>query len=85
MLQISSVMEENNLLTGTYQNTKMELQNVIAQLEAQVREHKALEDALKADIGHLKVEIAEKFVLETRSKELEEQLVKAEAQLKEEV
>lgn len=85
MLQISSVMEENNLLTETYQNAKKELQSVILQLEQQLKEQNAKEDGLRCDIENLKAEIAEKPVLQTRLKELEEQLVKNENQLKEEV
>lgn len=85
MLQISSVMEENNLLTETYQNAKKELESVILQLEQQLKEQNAKEDALRSDIENLKAEIAEKPVLQTRLKELEEQLLKNENQLKEEV
>lgn len=85
MLQISSVMEENNLLTETYQNAKKELESVILQLEQQLKEQNAKEDALRSNIENLKAEIAEKPVLQTRLKELEEQLVKNENQLKEEV
>lgn len=85
MLQISSVMEENNLLTETYQNAKKELESVILQLEQQLKEQNAKEDALRSDIENLKAEIAEKPVLQTRLKDLEEQLLKNENQLKEEV
>lgn len=85
MLQISSVMEENNLLTETYQNAKKELESVILQLEQQLKEQNTKEDALRSDIENLKAEIAEKPVLQTRLKELEEQLLKNENQLKEEV
>lgn len=85
MLQISSVMEENNLLTETYQNAKKELESVILQLEQQLKEQNAKEVALRSDIENLKAEIAEKPVLQTRLKDLEEQLLKNENQLKEEV
>ena len=78
-------MEENNLLNETYQNAKKELESVILQLEQQLKEQNAKEDALRSDIENLKAEIAEKPVLQTRLKELEEQLVKNENQLKEEV
>lgn len=78
-------MEENNLLTETYQNAKKELESVILQLEQQLKEQNAKEDALRSDIENLKAEIAEKPVLQTRLKELEEQLLKNENQLKEEV
>jgi chromosome segregation ATPase len=85
MLQISSVMEENNLLTESYQNAKKELQSVILQLEQQLKEQIAKEDAFRSEIENLKAENADKPVLQTRLKELEEQLVKTEDQLKEEV
>ncbi|KAH7533609.1 hypothetical protein FEM48_Zijuj04G0149900 [Ziziphus jujuba var. spinosa] len=83
--QISSVMDENQLLNETYQNAKNELQSVILQLEGQLKENKSNEVALKSENENLKVEIAEKSLLQTRLKELEEQLVKTEARLKEEV
>ncbi|CBI34100.3 unnamed protein product, partial [Vitis vinifera] len=83
--QVSSVMEENNLLNETYQAAKNELQAVIIQLEGQLKEQKANEDAIKAEMENLKAEIADKSVLQTRLDELEKQLVLAEARLKEEV
>lgn len=55
------------------------------QLEGKLGEEKANEDSLKAEIEKLKAEIAEKSVLQPRIKELEEQLIIAEAQWKEEV
>lgn len=86
MLQMSSVMEENTLLTETYQSAKRELETVIHQLEGQLKEQEAHADALKADMENkLKAEMDERSVLQTRMEQLEEQLVKAEAQLKEEV
>lgn len=85
LLQISSVMDENSLLNELNQNIKKELQQVISQLEEQLKEHKAGEDALKSEVENLKAEIAEKSLLEKSLKELEEQLVKTEAQLKQEV
>lgn len=78
-------MEENNSLNETYQNAKNELQSVISQLEAQLNEKKATEETFKSEIESLKAQAAEKFVLETRIKELEELLVNVETQLKEEV
>jgi peptidoglycan hydrolase CwlO-like protein len=78
-------MEENNLLTETYQNGKKELQTVILQLEEQLKEQNAKQDALRSEIEKLKAELTEKTVLQTRLTELEEQLVKSEDRLKQEV
>lgn len=78
-------MDENQLLNETYQNTKNELQSVICQLEGQLKANKSNEDALKSENENFKVEIAEKSLLQTRLEELEEQLMKTEARLKEEV
>ncbi|CAK9151471.1 unnamed protein product [Ilex paraguariensis] len=83
--QISTVMEENNLLNETYKNATKELQTVILQLEGQLKEQKSSEDALKAELEILKAEIGEKSVLQNRLKELEEQLSIAKARVKEEV
>ncbi|KAG2711425.1 hypothetical protein I3760_04G076600 [Carya illinoinensis] len=83
--QISSIMEENNHLSETHQNSKKELESVILQLEEKLKEQNAKEDALKSEIENLKAEIDEKPVLQTRLKELEEQLMKSEDQLKQEV
>ncbi|KAJ6363680.1 hypothetical protein OIU78_003788 [Salix suchowensis] len=81
--QISSVMEENNLLNETYQHEKKELQSVIIQLEEQLKGKKAIEDALNSGIESLKAEVAERSALQTSLEELEKQLMTAEAQLKE--
>lgn len=78
-------MEENNLLSDTYQNAKKELESVIIQLEGQLKDQKANEEALKSEIENLKMEVAEKSALQTRVKEFEEKLAAAEARLKEEV
>ena len=78
-------MEENNLLTETYQNGKKELQTVILQLEEQLKEQNAEQDALRSEIEKLKAELTEKTVLQTHLKELEEQLVRSEDRLKQEV
>lgn len=78
-------MEENSLLNETYQAAKNEFQAVIIQLEGQLKEKQANEDAIRAEIEKLKAELADKSVLQTRLEELEKQLVIAEALLKEEV
>lgn len=85
MLQISSLMEENNLLNETHQDTKKELQSVILQLEEQLKDEKENEESLKLEISNLKAEIEKSSLLQTKVKELEEQLVTVETQLKEEV
>ena len=83
--QISSVMDENSLLNEVHQNTKKELQQVISELEEQLKEQKAGEAALKSEIENLKAEVAEKPLLQNSLQELEEKLVKTEAQLQKEV
>lgn len=85
MLQISSLMEESNLLNETHQNTKKELQSVILQLEEQLKEEKENKESLQLEIKNLKAKIAESSVLQTRVRDLEGQLVTVETQLKEEV
>ncbi|KAJ6300795.1 hypothetical protein OIU76_021567 [Salix suchowensis] len=81
--QISSVMEENNLLNETYQNGKKELQSVIIQLEEELNGQKTNEAALRSEIESLKAEVAEKLALQTSLEELKKQLTAAESQLKE--
>ncbi|KAF8390899.1 hypothetical protein HHK36_023198 [Tetracentron sinense] len=83
--QISSVMEENNMLNETYQDARKELQTVINQLEGQLNEQKAREDALNAEMENLKAELTQKSLLQTRVTELEQQLILAENRVKEEV
>ncbi|XP_058097152.1 uncharacterized protein LOC131242486 [Magnolia sinica] len=83
--QISSVMEENDLLTKTYQAAREELQAVIVQMEGQLNEQKAREAILNSDVENLKAELTEKSLLQTHIAQLEEQLMLAETRLKEEV
>lgn len=82
--QISSVMEENNLLTETHQNAKEELQAAVIQLEGQIKQHISNEHALTSEIENMKAEVEEKSALSERLKELEEQLAITKAQVKEE-
>ncbi|XP_077253344.1 early endosome antigen isoform X2 [Tasmannia lanceolata] len=86
--QISSVMEENNLLTKTYQDSREELKALIdqleGQLEGQLNEQKARENTLNSEVENLKAEIAEKSIMQTRIAELEQHLTLAESRLKEE-
>lgn len=58
---------------------------MILQLEEQMKEQNAKGDALRSEIENLKAEIAEKPALQSRLKELEEQLLKSEDRLKQEV
>lgn len=85
IVQISSVMEENNLINETYQSSKKDLQAIIVQLEEQLKEQKSNEDALKAKLETFNSEVGQKAELQNRLKEIEEQLATAEARLKEEV
>ncbi|KAJ7959692.1 Myosin-11 isoform X1 [Quillaja saponaria] len=82
--QISSAIEEKNLLNETYQNVKIELQSAISHLEEELKEHKQNEDALRSEVENLKADTAEKSVLQTRVKELEEKLMKSESQMRNE-
>ncbi|KAG9460053.1 hypothetical protein H6P81_004561 [Aristolochia fimbriata] len=83
--QVSSLMEENSSLTKTYQEAKEEYQNVIIQLEVQLKEQKSHEEASIADMESLKAGLSEKLLFQTRIAELEEQLILAETKFSEEV
>ncbi|KAL3502395.1 hypothetical protein ACH5RR_036844 [Cinchona calisaya] len=72
--QISSVIEEKNMLTETHELSKKELQAVATRLEEQLKELESREGALNAEIETLKDEITQKSVSQNRLKELEEQL-----------
>lgn len=85
VLQIALVMKENNMIHETYENTRKELEAVIAQLEEQLNEQKATEHTLKLEAENLKAELSEKTVLLARVVELEQQLTLTENRLKEEV
>lgn len=84
-MQISSVVEENDLLDKTYQALKEKLQAVNAQMEGQLNEQKAREATLNSEVENLKAELTEKSTIQNRITELEEQLMLAETNLKEEV
>lgn len=84
-LQLSSILEENNLLNETHQTSKKEHQNVIAHLEEQLKAIKSSEASLKSQLEVFQAEIHQKSQLESRIKELEDHLGSAEAQVKEEV
>lgn len=84
-LQISSAIDEKNLLNETNQNLKKEFHSLIFDLEEKLKEQQKNEDSLKSEVETLKAEIAEKSVLQIRLKEIEGQLIKAESRLSEEV
>lgn len=84
-MQISSATEEKNLLNETNQNLKKELQSVIFDLEEKLKEQQKNEESLRSEVETLKIEISEKSVLQSRLKEIEEQLIKSESRLNEEV
>lgn len=73
------------MLNETHQTSKKEQQNVIAHLEEQLKEIKSSEDSLKSQLEALQAEIHQKSQLQSRITELEDQLGRAEAHLKEEV
>lgn len=77
--------EESGLLNETNQSLKKELQSQISELEEKLKEQKEKEDELRSKVENLLNEAAEKPVLQSRLKEIEEQLVKAESVLKEKV
>ncbi|XP_068336435.1 uncharacterized protein [Pyrus communis] len=76
--QISSLIDENRLLNEVHQNTKKELQLVISNLEEQLKEQKAGEATLKSEVKNLKVEAAEKPLLQNSLKELQNKLAHCE-------
>ncbi|XP_008777655.2 myosin-9-like isoform X2 [Phoenix dactylifera] len=76
--QITSVMEENNMLNEMYQNAKKELEAIIVQLEEQLNAQKDREVSLNADVENLKAELAEKFLIQSKISQLEQQLLLAE-------
>ncbi|ESQ36392.1 hypothetical protein EUTSA_v10006865mg [Eutrema salsugineum] len=79
--QMSSLAEENNQVNEIYQSTKNEL----VKLQEQLQVEKTKSDAMVSEIKNLSAVAAEKLVLESNFEEVEKQLKKAEAQLKEEV
>ena len=58
---------------------------MIFDLEEKLKEQQKNEDSLRSEVETLKIEIAEKSELQSRLKEIEEQLAKAESRLNEEV
>nr|XP_009405402.1 PREDICTED: golgin subfamily B member 1-like isoform X3 [Musa acuminata subsp. malaccensis] len=79
--QITSVMEENNMLNEMYQNARRQLEATIVQLEEKLSDQMARELSLNSIIENLKEELSEKSLMQPRILELEEKLRDAEEQL----
>lgn len=58
---------------------------MIFDLEENLKEKQKNEDSLRSEVEKLKIEIAEKSELQSKLKEIEGQLLKAESRLNEEV
>ncbi|XP_042402402.1 centrosomal protein of 290 kDa-like [Zingiber officinale] len=76
--QITFIMEENNMLSKTYEKEKKEYEGTMVQLEGKLEELKTSEFTLDSLVEILKAELCEKLFLQT---ELEEKLRYAEEQL----
>ncbi|XP_027911837.1 putative leucine-rich repeat-containing protein DDB_G0290503 [Vigna unguiculata] len=83
--QLSSVIDEKNLLNETNQDIKKELQSFILDLEEKLKEKQKIEGSLRSEIEILKIEIAEKSVLQRQLGEIEGKLTRSESRLSEEV
>jgi len=79
------VIDEKNLLNETNQDIKKELQSLILDLEEKLKEQQKIEGSLRSEIETLKIEIAEKSVLQRQLEEIEGQLTKSASRLNEEV
>ena len=84
-LQISSVGNEKNMLNETNQNLKKELQSLIFDLEEKLKEQQKIEGSLRSEVETLKVQVAEKYALQSQLEEIEEKLAQTESRLNEEV
>ncbi|KAG1365102.1 myosin-9 [Cocos nucifera] len=76
--QVTSVMEENNMLNEMYENAKKELEAIVVQLEGQLNAQKERELSLNADVENLKAELAEKSLIQPKISQLEQQLLSSE-------
>ncbi|THU50439.1 hypothetical protein C4D60_Mb06t20240 [Musa balbisiana] len=77
-LQITSVMEENNMHKGMHQNARKELEAAIAQLEEKLTEQKAREFSFDSLVESLKAELSEKSLMQS---DMEKKLIHAGEQL----
>ncbi|KAL5154134.1 hypothetical protein HKD37_19G053550 [Glycine soja] len=82
---ISSVGNEKNMLNETNQNLKKELQSLIFDLEEKLKEQQKIEGSLRSEVETLKVQVAEKYALQSKLEEIEEKLAQTESRLNEEV
>ncbi|WOK94748.1 myosin-14-like [Canna indica] len=74
-LQIASDMEERDKLTEMYQKEKTELKAIIIHLKEQLHEQKNREVSLNAHVENLKVELADKSLMQDQITELEKKLL----------
>lgn len=79
------MIDEKNLLNETNQDIKKELQSFILDLEEKLKEKQKIEGSLRSEIEILKIEIAEKSVLQRQLGEIEGKLTRSESRLSEEV
>nr|XP_009405405.1 PREDICTED: golgin subfamily B member 1-like isoform X6 [Musa acuminata subsp. malaccensis] len=77
-LQITSVMEENNMHKGMHHNARKELEAAIAQLEEKLSEQKAREFSFDSLVESLKAELSEKSLMQS---DMEKKLIHAGEQL----
>ncbi|XP_064969296.1 uncharacterized protein LOC135584586 [Musa acuminata AAA Group] len=77
-LQITSVMEENNMHKGMHHNARKELKAAIAQLEEKLSEQKAREFSFDSLVENLKAELSEKSLMQS---DMEKKLIHAGEQL----
>jgi len=73
------------MLNETNQNLKKELQSLIFDLEEKLKEQQKIEGSLRSEVETLKVQVAEKYALQSQLEEIEEKLAQTESRLNEEV
>nr|XP_009399253.1 PREDICTED: sporulation-specific protein 15-like [Musa acuminata subsp. malaccensis] len=76
--QITSAMEEHNMVSEMYHKATKELESTIVQLEEKLSEKKAREDSLNSLTENLKAQLAEKSLMQSQIPELEQKLLLAE-------
>ena len=73
------------MLNDTNQDLKKELQSLIFDLEEKLKEQQKIEGSLRSEVETLKVQVAEKYALQSQLEEIEEKLAQTESRLNEEV
>ena len=73
------------MLNETNQNLKKELQSLIFDLEEKLKEQQKIEGSLRSEVETLKVQVAEKYALQSQLEEIEDKLAQTESRLNEEV